>query len=101
MYLYIAVPNLQHFEQWAQANPQETAKLIAPEQKLDLDVMRKAIDRRTFGRRAISRELIEQQQKVADYFYKNGVLPKLINVQEAMLTIDQYAAITPPTISQK
>lgn len=99
--LRIVIEEIDKIEQWAQANPQETAKLIAPEQKLELDVMQKVIDRRTFGRRAISRELIEQQQKVADYFYKNGVLPKPINVQEAMLTVEQYAAITPPTISQK
>ncbi|MFB2837004.1 aliphatic sulfonate ABC transporter substrate-binding protein [Floridanema evergladense] len=97
----IVIEEIDKIEQWAQANRQETAKLIAPEQKLDLDVMQRVIDRRTFGRRAISRELIEQQQKVADYFYKNGVLPKAINVQEAMLTLEQYAAITPPTISQK
>lgn len=97
----IVIEEIDKIEQWAEANPQETAKLIAPEQKLELDVMQKVIDRRTFGRRAISSELIAQQQKVADYFYRNGLLPKPLNVQEAMLTTEQYAAITPATISQK
>jgi len=59
------------------------------------------ISRRGYGLRAISPDLIKEQQRIADYFYKNGLLPKPLNVQEAMLTPEQYAAITPPTISHK
>ncbi|MDF5733956.1 MAG: aliphatic sulfonate ABC transporter substrate-binding protein [Rhizonema sp. PD38] len=99
--LQIVIEEIDKIQRWAEAHPQETAKLIAPYQKLPLDVMDLVISRRSYGLRAISPELIKEQQRIADYFYKNGLLPKPLNVQEAMLTSEQYAAITPPTISQK
>lgn len=97
----IVIEEIDKIERWAEAHPKETAKLIVPYQKLPADVMDLVISRRSYGLRAISPELIQQQQRIADYFYKNGLLPKPINVREAMLTPEQYAAITPPTISQK
>ncbi|PLZ87372.1 sulfonate ABC transporter substrate-binding protein [Fischerella muscicola CCMEE 5323] len=99
--LRIVIEEIDKIERWAEANSKETAKLILPHQKLPPDVMDLVISRRTYGLRAISPDLIKEQQRIADYFYKNGLLPKPLNVQEAMLTPEQYAAITPPTISQK
>lgn len=99
--LRIVIEEIDKIERWAQTHPKETAKLIAPYQKLPPDVMELFISRRGYGLRVISPDLIKEQQRIADYFYKNGLLPKPLNVQEAMLTSEQYAAITPPTISQK
>ena len=99
--LRIVIEEIDKIERWAEIHPKETTKLIAPEQKLPTDVMNLVISRRGYGLRAISPNLINEQQRIADYFYKNGLLPKPLNVQEAMLTREQYAAITPPTISQK
>ncbi|MBR8840399.1 MAG: aliphatic sulfonate ABC transporter substrate-binding protein [Stigonema ocellatum SAG 48.90 = DSM 106950] len=99
--LRIVIEEIDKIQRWAEAHPQETAKLIAPHQKLPLDMMEAVIRRRSYGLRAISPDLMKDQQQVADYFYKNGLIPKPVNVQEALLTSEQYAAITPPTISQK
>ncbi|MUG95871.1 aliphatic sulfonate ABC transporter substrate-binding protein [Scytonema sp. UIC 10036] len=99
--LRIVIEEIDKIERWAEAHPKETAKLIAPEQKLPPDVIDLVISRRTYGLRAISPDLVKEQQRVADYFYRNGLLPKPLNIQEALLTPQQYAAITPPTISQK
>jgi len=99
--LRIVIEEIDKIQRWAEAHPKETAKLIAPYQKLPPDVMEVVIGRRTYGLRAISPDLIKEQQRVADYFYKNGLLPRPVNIQEALLTPEQYAAITPPTISQK
>lgn len=99
--LRIVIEEIDKIEHWAETHPQETAKLIAPYQKLPIDVMNLVISRRGYGLTAISPDLIREQQRVADYFYKNGLLPKPLNVQEATLTPEQYAAITPLTISQK
>ncbi len=98
--LKIAIEEIDKIEQWAEANKKEAAKILAPEQKLELDVMETVVNRRQFGRRAISPALIKEQQRVADYFYKNGLIPKPVNVREALLTDEQYAAITPISISQ-
>ncbi|MBD2137365.1 aliphatic sulfonate ABC transporter substrate-binding protein [Anabaena sp. FACHB-1237] len=99
--LRIVIEEIDKIQKWAQAHPKETAALVAQYQKLPPDVMDLVISRRTYGLRAISPALIKDQQRVADYFYKNGLLPKPIKVQEAMLTPQQYAEINPPTISQK
>lgn len=99
--LQIVIKEIDKIQRWAEAHPKETAKLIAPYQKLPPDVIDLVISRRGYGLRAISPNLINEQQRIADYFYKNRLLPKPLNVQEAMLTREQYAAITPPTISQK
>ena len=99
--LKIVIEEIDKIQKWAQTHPKETAELTAQYQKLPPDVMDLVISRRTYGLRAISPALIKDQQRVADYFYKNGVLPKQVNVKEATLTPQQYAAITPTTISQK
>lgn len=99
--LRLVIEEIDQIQRWAQAHPKETAALIMQYQKLPPDVMDLVISRRTYGLRAISPALIKDQQRVADYFHKNGVIPKPLNVQEAMLTPQQYAAINPPSISQK
>ena len=99
--LKIVIEEIDKIQKWAQTHPKETAELTAQYQKLPPEVMDVVIRRRTYGLRAISPALIKDQQRVADYFYKNGVLPKQVNVKEATLTPQQYAAITPTTISQK
>ncbi|MEH2313181.1 MAG: aliphatic sulfonate ABC transporter substrate-binding protein [Nostoc sp.] len=99
--LRIVIEEIDKIQRWAEAHPQETANLIAPYQKLPPDIMQKVVSRRTYGLRAISPKLIKDQQRVADYFYKYGVIPKQVNIQEAVLTPEQYAAITPESISQK
>lgn len=99
--LKIVIEEIDKIEQWASNHRQETAKLIAPEQKLDLDVAEKVISRRTLGRRAISPELIKEQQRVADLFYQNGILPTPVDISKALLSDELYAAITPANISQR
>jgi sulfonate transport system substrate-binding protein len=99
--LRIAIEEIDKIGQWAEANPKETAKILAPEQKLDLDVMEAVTNRRTYRLRPITPELMKDQQRIVDYFHKNGLLPKPLSVQEALLTPEQYAQITPQTISQR
>lgn len=99
--LRIVIEEIDKIQRWAESHPKETITLIAPYQKLPQDVMELVISRRSYGLRAISQDLIREQQLVADYFYKNGVIPKALNIQEATLTTEQYGAITPPSISQK
>ncbi|MEP0872588.1 aliphatic sulfonate ABC transporter substrate-binding protein [Trichocoleus desertorum AS-A10] len=99
--LKLVIEEIDKIEQWAANHRSEAAKLIAPEQKLSLDVAERVVGRRTFGRRAISPALIQDQQRVADLFYENDLLPKPVNISAALLSSDLYAAITPTTISQR
>jgi sulfonate transport system substrate-binding protein len=97
--LKIIIEELHALDKWADANRNEVKKLMITEQKLDEDVAEKVMSRRTFvGRRGLSTALIAEQQRVADLFFEQGVIPKKINIQDALLPPDLYAAITPAEI---
>lgn len=97
--LKIIIEELQKLDRWADKHRDEVAKLIVKLQKLDEDVVTRIMSRRTFaGRRGLSPALIAEQQRVADLFFEVGVIPKKINIHEALLPADLYAAITPPEI---
>ena len=57
--------------------------------------MKKATQRRHFGVVPIDEKLINIQQQVADKFYDLKLLPKQVNVKQAMLSPEQYAAFSP------
>ncbi|WP_427162672.1 aliphatic sulfonate ABC transporter substrate-binding protein [Aliinostoc sp. HNIBRCY26] len=97
--LKIVIEELHALDKWAEANRDEVKKLMITEQKLKPDVADKVMSRRTFaGRRGLSPALIAEQQRVADLFFETGVIPKKIDINEALLPSDLYAAITPAEI---
>jgi sulfonate transport system substrate-binding protein len=97
--LKIIIEELHALDRWAEANRDEVKKLMITEQKLDEDVAERVMSRRTFaGRRGLSPALIAEQQRVADLFFEAGVIPKKIDIKEALLPPDLYAAITPAEI---
>ncbi|MCC5620999.1 aliphatic sulfonate ABC transporter substrate-binding protein [Nostoc sp. CHAB 5715] len=97
--LKIIIEELHALDKWAQTNRDEVKKLMITEQKLDEDVAERVMSRRTFaGRRGLSPALIAEQQRVANLFFEAGVIPKKINIRDALLPADLYAAITPPEI---
>ncbi|MBD2523632.1 sulfonate ABC transporter substrate-binding protein [Nostoc sp. FACHB-133] len=100
--LRIILEEIDKNGQWAEANRQEVAKLIAPVLKIDLPIQEIISGRANYRLKGITPELMKAQQNVADLFYNEKILPKKIDVQEALLTSQEYAAITPPTlISEK
>jgi len=62
---------------------------------IDIETMRKATNRRTFGIVPINDELVNLQQQVADTYYQLKLIPKQVNVRDAVLTKEQYAAFSP------
>ncbi|MBD2520754.1 aliphatic sulfonate ABC transporter substrate-binding protein [Nostoc sp. FACHB-973] len=97
--LKILIEELHALDKWADVNRDEVKKLMITQQKLDEDVATRVMSRRTFvGRRGLSPALIAEQQRVADLFFEQGVIPKKINIQDALLPPDLYAAITPAEI---
>ncbi|QHG16882.1 sulfonate ABC transporter substrate-binding protein [Nostoc sp. ATCC 53789] len=100
--LRIILEEIDKNGQWAETNRQEVAKLIAPVLKIDLPIQEIISGRANYRLKGITPELMKAQQSVADLFYNEKILPKKIDVQEALLTSKEYAAITPPTlISEK
>ncbi|HIK08566.1 MAG TPA: sulfonate ABC transporter substrate-binding protein [Trichormus sp. M33_DOE_039] len=88
---------IQKFEEWSSQNRETVATKLSPILGIDLATMQKATQRKQFGVVPINDDLIKEQQKVADKFYELKLIPKQLNVQEAMLKPEQYAAFSPKT----
>jgi sulfonate transport system substrate-binding protein len=86
---------IKKLEDWSDKNREEVAQTLSPVLGIDLDTMKRATQRRHFGVIAIDEKLINIQQQVADKFYDLKLLPKQVNVKEAMLSPEQYAALSP------
>ncbi|MBE9208212.1 sulfonate ABC transporter substrate-binding protein [Nostoc sp. LEGE 06077] len=97
----VILEEINNVGKWAEQNTAEVVKITAPHLKLDEDILTTMIKRRTYGLRPITPEIMEGQQKIADLFAQEKVIPKPIDVKAATLTTEQYAAITPKTISQR
>ncbi|HLO87805.1 MAG TPA: sulfonate ABC transporter substrate-binding protein [Nostocaceae cyanobacterium] len=89
------IEEIQKLEEWSDQNRDEVAEVLASTLGIELETMKKATNRRKFGVVGIDQALITEQQKVADTYYELKLIPKKINVKEAMLTPEQYATIIP------
>ncbi|QSJ18740.1 sulfonate ABC transporter substrate-binding protein [Nostoc sp. UHCC 0702] len=86
---------IQKLEEWSKQHRQEVAQTLSPVLGIDIETMKKATNRRTFGIVPIDDNLINLQQEVADTYYQLKLIPKQVNVKEAVLTKEQYAAFSP------
>ena len=76
---------LQESDEWAEANPSEVAKILAPALGLDVPSLEQALSRRGFGVEPITDDIIAAQQKIADAFLELQLIPAAIDVKEAVL----------------
>ncbi|MBD2297117.1 sulfonate ABC transporter substrate-binding protein [Nostoc sp. FACHB-87] len=88
---------IQKLEEWSAQNRDEVAQTLAPVLGIDLETMKKATSRRSFGVVPIDDNLINLQQGVADTYYQLKLIPKEVKVRDALLTKEQYAAFSPKT----
>jgi len=86
---------IKKLEDWSSKHREAVAETLAPVLGIDLEIMKKATDRKSFGVVPIDEQLIAKQQKVADTYYQLKLIPKQIDVKEAMLKPEQYAALSP------
>lgn len=86
---------IKALEDWSSQNRDAVAETLSPVLGIDLDTMKKATQRKQFGVVPIDNNLIQVQQQVADKFYELKLLPKQVNIKEATLAPEQYAAFTP------
>ncbi|MCR8844636.1 sulfonate ABC transporter substrate-binding protein [Paenibacillus sp. SC116] len=69
---------------WANANHKELAKLLSPQLGIDIPSLELASSRREYNSVPISDNVVAEQQKVADTFAKLGLIPKPIQVKDAL-----------------
>ncbi|MCM0594300.1 MAG: aliphatic sulfonate ABC transporter substrate-binding protein [Gloeotrichia echinulata IR180] len=86
--------------EWADKNPVEVAKAFAPELKLDVSVL-ETVSRRTIRRlRKLTPSIIAEQQRVADFYLQEKIIPRKIDIRETTPSPQLLEAITPKRLNQ-
>lgn len=99
--LKIYLEELQKAENWSKAHPQKWAELLSGGTKIDVPTLKKVYTRQKFGLLPITQQVVAKQQQVADMYYDLGLIPKQINIQEVILSPEEYAVIAPAELSPK
>lgn len=74
---------------WANKNPQETAKILSASTGLPQPIWQRAIARMPFGAERMTPDVFKEQQALADKFTQIGLLPVKINVNSATWSLDK------------
>jgi sulfonate transport system substrate-binding protein len=69
---------------WVRAHPDDAAKLLAPIWGLDAATIERANARRSYAVRAVDAQNFSEQQKIADAFYRAGLLPAPVDTGAAL-----------------
>jgi sulfonate transport system substrate-binding protein len=69
---------------WVKQNPREAAALLAPVWGLDAATVEAANARRSYDVRLVGGETLLEQQKIADAFHAQGLLPRKVEVAAAL-----------------
>ncbi|ERO60579.1 aliphatic sulfonate ABC transporter substrate-binding protein [Pseudomonas piscis] len=77
---------LQKTGVWVKAHPQQAAQLLGPLWgNLDVSTVELANSRRTYRVEAVQPEALGEQQKIADTFYQEKLLPKPVDARAVQL----------------
>jgi sulfonate transport system substrate-binding protein len=71
--------------QWVKANPRDAAALLAPVWGLDAATVEQANGRRSYAVRPVVQGGLAEQQRIADAFLTEKLLPKRVNTLEVSL----------------
>lgn len=83
------VDELSSLSDWANKNPQQTAKILATSTGLPQPIWQRAISRMPFGAERMTPEVFKEQQQLADKFSQTGLLPVKIDVNSARWSLDK------------
>lgn len=76
---------LEKTGRWVKQNPEEAAALLAPFWGLDAAIVEQANGRRSYAVRPVTPQNIAEQQKIADAFLAEKLLPRRINAVNVAL----------------
>jgi sulfonate transport system substrate-binding protein len=76
---------LKKVDEWAKGNLHQLAETLSPQLGIDVESLEVASKRRDYGVEPMDDDVIAEQQRIADTFQKVGLIPKAINVKDAVL----------------
>lgn len=83
--LKILLEEISKEGQWIRANNKEAAAQLAPIQGLDVDVIEVSLKRYEHIFKPVDAKVLEEQQRIADAFFELKLIPKKLNVSDAVL----------------
>jgi sulfonate transport system substrate-binding protein len=69
---------------WADANPEEVVKILAPILNVDVSILDAVTRRPSYGFEPIQADMVAEQQEIADSFFELGLIPKQLKVEEVV-----------------
>jgi sulfonate transport system substrate-binding protein len=90
---------LQTAETWSRDHRHEMAELLSPSLLIDVPTLEEMHGKYSFAVLPIDDQVVDRQQDVADMWLRLGFLPAHVNVRDAVLPWDRYAALTPKSLS--
>jgi len=83
--LRVIYAELEKTGKWVKQNPKEAAALLSPVWGLDAATIEQANSRRSYAVRPVVAEGLTEQQRIADAFFGEKLLPKKINALDVAL----------------
>jgi sulfonate transport system substrate-binding protein len=81
------IAQLVAVDDWAKADPKAAAEALSPKVGIPADVLQVALARQGYGVKPLTPDVIAEQQKIADTFYKLGLLPKPIKIDDVVVKL--------------
>jgi sulfonate transport system substrate-binding protein len=81
----ILLEEADKIDSWSKDHPQELAEKLSPQLGIDVESLLLASGRRAYGVQPIDDELIKAQQAIADTFSDLELIPKAIDINDAIL----------------
>lgn len=75
---------LNEIDAWAKDKPEVVAEELSPKVGIPAPILKSAVERLSYGLKPITPEVIAEQQKIADTFFKLGLLPKAITIADVV-----------------
>ncbi len=82
----LVLAQIARSDAWSQAHHAEVSQYLADDTGLPLPVVRRAVDRLSFGVSPMTPDVVAEQQKIADAFFGQHLLPSRLTVQDAVWT---------------
>ncbi|MBH0238928.1 sulfonate ABC transporter substrate-binding protein [Methylobrevis albus] len=82
--LDVLVAAIGEIDVWTKANPTAAAEELAPSVGIPAEILTVALERQSYGIKALDEKVIAEQQSIADTFHKLGLLPQPISIADAV-----------------
>ncbi|MFB2552021.1 sulfonate ABC transporter substrate-binding protein [Ensifer soli] len=82
--LDVVVEAIGEIDTWTKANTAAAAAELSPSVGIPEDVLAIALERQSYGVKAIDEAVVKQQQAIADVFHELGLIPSSISIADAV-----------------